>query len=153
MECDFCGDTAQFVCEECLQGAWCSEECHRKDFADHEEHHCFIADDLSDDEVLEEIEHAVSDPDLAREMLQEHIHEELIGSKTSRMRRKRRRINRKRRKRDRKRRASKRERRRLKTAKKKNVRSKKKMAREKLKVAGATAGKAALAAGTTAVVL
>lgn len=124
--CDFCETKpATLVCQDCYQGAWCSRDCQMQDMDEHDEYDCFHPNEMEDEHVLEEVEHAVSDPQEARELLMAHIGEELLGTRAdrrrrrrlrrrrSRMRRKRRRLRRSRRRDARDRRNVKREQRRL----------------------------------------
>lgn len=77
--CDYCeAAKVKLVCQDCYQGMWCSEKCHLADAADHDEYFCYHPDDLSDECVLEEVEHATHDPQEAREMMKEMIGDDLI---------------------------------------------------------------------------
>lgn len=143
MDCDFCGQNpATLICGDCLQGAWCSEKCHIADAADHEDYDCFHPEDLSDECVLEDVEYQVTDPEEARQLLHEHIGEELIGidGNTRRMRRRRRKLGRKRRGQRRKRTASQRERRRLRREGKRSAKEERRYQREQGKAAVVVAG-------------
>jgi len=117
--CDYCEkNKVAVVCNECFQGMWCSEQCHKLDAVDHEEHDCYHPDDLSDECVLEEVDYETRDPTEARQIMKEMIGDDLmaIGDAASRRRRRRRRRRKKRRRLRRKRRKVNRKRRKEKRA-------------------------------------
>jgi len=154
--CDYCEkNKVAVVCNECFQGMWCSEQCHKLDAVDHEEHDCYHPDDLSDECVLEEVDYETRDPTEARQIMKEMIGDDLmaIGGAASRRRRrqrrrlrrmarkKRRRLRRKRPKVNRKRRKEKRDLRREKTERKRYYRELRRGEKEEARLKKAEASK------------
>lgn len=99
--CDCCEkNPVKLVCNDCFQGMWCSEECHQKDAADHEEYFCYHPEDMSDECVLEHVEYETHDPNEARAIMKEMIGEDIligISPRRRQLRRRKRKVGRRKR--------------------------------------------------------
>lgn len=54
--CDVCDGPASQICELCRDAVYCGEDCQRIDFEEHSKHDCFHPNDLTDEQINDEVE-------------------------------------------------------------------------------------------------